>query len=575
MISVGDRRQPNPANDANRDEQATLRWVSAALATAIGLVLFLGYHGISSDLTQYLLPVFKHSDPNFALNDWFVHETHSFHSSFEVYCRLWHWLGALRLGLGVWHVATLAGFCLSIALLGGLLGDGQPRARSLLACLPLLGGVTTGWGGYNPLVSIALPSAAFVPLALLAIYFTLRGSVPAICVCLLVTCYVHLAGGVLLCLSLGPLVAFLLLRRREDRTWRRLVPFLLVGAAVLPLLIPMLRMQQSGSDPQAYDILFYARAPHHFAFRQMSLFVHVNSLAAIIAGLLLVIGLPQRSCRQGLLIYYGTCSLLFASGYFFLEVVYWPTWVKLFPCRLFPVMLVLNAALATHLALSQDMPLRVRLRAVLLILVPFVYYKHQVAGLSLLITTFLTLVPSWSALVATTRVSMPHLGHAAYAALACHLLVWQCGDHPGFRWRNGPTELHLGLRQNTPPGSVILIPPLLEGTRLHANRAVVVNFKCAPVFASQLQEWSDRMSAITGLDATRARHVSSMLTPKAYALGFLTRSREDLLRAATRFGADYVLCPGRSRFARDAAAARVEPVWSGMDHCLFSTGNSK
>jgi hypothetical protein len=68
------------------------------------------------------------------------------------------------------------------------------------------------------------------------------------------------------------------------------------------------------------------------------------------------------------------------------------------------------------------------------------------------------------------------------------------GDAPGYR------ELAAWARENTPEDSVFLVPPDEESFRVHARRAIVVNFKGVPQLSAELPEWRDRLQDVLGLD---------------------------------------------------------------------------
>jgi hypothetical protein len=57
-------------------------------------------------------------------------------------------------------------------------------------------------------------------------------------------------------------------------------------------------------------------------------------------------------------------------------------------------------------------------------------------------------------------------------------------------------ELCVWTREHTPIDAVFLVPPNEQLFRYHAQRAIVVNFKCVPQLSSEMPEWKARLEAI-------------------------------------------------------------------------------
>jgi hypothetical protein len=61
-------------------------------------------------------------------------------------------------------------------------------------------------------------------------------------------------------------------------------------------------------------------------------------------------------------------------------------------------------------------------------------------------------------------------------------------------------ELARWARDNTPKDALFLVPPDEESFRVHARRAIVVNFKGVPQLSAELPEWRDRLCRVLGTD---------------------------------------------------------------------------
>lgn len=66
--------------------------------------------------------------------------------------------------------------------------------------------------------------------------------------------------------------------------------------------------------------------------------------------------------------------------------------------------------------------------------------------------------------------------------------------------RSGQYNLYEWARNNTNKDSVFLIPLDLENFRLHAQRAVVVDWISTPIIADELLEWYQRIQDVSGLE---------------------------------------------------------------------------
>ncbi len=92
-------------------------------------------------------------------------------------------------------------------------------------------------------------------------------------------------------------------------------------------------------------------------------------------------------------------------------------------------------------------------------------------------------------------------------------------------------SLYDWIAQNTPRDAILLTPPDLDGMRLHGKRAIVVDWKAAPILPRDLLEWHARMSAVTGRNVTGAHDMA----------GYSALSPDQVLAVARRYGASFVV----------------------------------
>jgi len=90
------------------------------------------------------------------------------------------------------------------------------------------------------------------------------------------------------------------------------------------------------------------------------------------------------------------------------------------------------------------------------------------------------------------------------------------------------------VRENTPVNSIFVIPPDLEYMRIRARRAVVVDWKTAPVFASDMEEWYRRICDISDMPPNAPTYA---LLENGYR--HLDKERAKMLRS--RYGATFVV----------------------------------
>jgi hypothetical protein len=527
----------------------------AAIA-AVGVLLVLcfnPYNGFSQDVYQYLLPAFKNAVPDFAKNDWFVYRTTSYHFVYEW---LTTWLlrrGLLEAGLFGLHVAAAALLAWGVVRFGEQLA-GEPRWRTLWVLVIVFIGIENGWAGYIVYVHIAVPSAFMTPLGLLAVGAALEGSLAAAAFWIAAAIAVHFSGGLALAAALLPMLC----ERARGRVTRRALAATLVCALLLvPLFARVLGSELSPADPRLNDLFFYGRTPHHYAIDKQG-WRHLQSCFLLLAHLGAILVSPRKSLRRPLLIFFATCVLLFLGGVFFLKVVYWPSAVKLLPYRLIPLLATLTAALLVD-AIEDA---RSGWTALGWLIAIAVYPLSAAAG--------------WIALAggaallwrAPAQPLARRIALVASASVAAAFAAWRVYElNPGLaHYHLSPTPESAALKNFTRPGDIILVPPALLDVRLKSGRAIVVDYKAAPIYPSEIKEWAERMKAITGVDPADAKAAHELVTMDVYQSGFEQQSRAALLEAARRYGAGYVLATRSSRYVRESSEP---PVWSDDSYALF------
>jgi hypothetical protein len=101
-------------------------------------------------------------------------------------------------------------------------------------------------------------------------------------------------------------------------------------------------------------------------------------------------------------------------------------------------------------------------------------------------------------------------------------------------------EALYGWAQTTPAGALFAIPPDLDGFRLSAERAAVVDWKSTPVVPSEVCEWYRRVQLVAGR--------TDVTDPDSAVRGYQTMGPWRIARLRSELGVDYVVL--RSPFPR-------------------------
>lgn len=124
------------------------------------------------------------------------------------------------------------------------------------------------------------------------------------------------------------------------------------------------------------------------------------------------------------------------------------------------------------------------------------------------------------------------------------------------------------VQRHTPVDAVFIVPPQEQSFRLHAERAIVINFKGVPQLNGEIPEWRDRLEAVLAVpDLTGFIRPTFDEALDAIEHRYGELSGEHLAQVAHQYGADYVLAD--RPLADLDAARRVYPVGSSVDTGYF------
>jgi hypothetical protein len=513
------------------------------LASALLAVSFSFNFGHGNQ-TSYLLPALKLLDPELYVRDWAVSSSTQYHQAFAYVAAPLlavdprGWAVALALTTSI-MVGALALQALSSTLVGPRLGL---TSFLLLVCV-LLRTRTSGPAGTYAFDGTFQPSTLSTACLLATVAAFVAGK--------------RLVSGFLLALSALFHVNFALLAfgafslaelalGRKD-LGRRLLAQLGPASLVVGAFVPMLtKAASSGGDTAlGRHVYLYIRAPHHFVLGDKTLvtwaivrpWLHTENglafrrYAACVFGLLAVTGL-------------GVLAAPLSDGA-----------RALFSWRLAPIAeVVLEAGCLAGVARIVAEPRhegalgwqRVLLLGAGLSLVSVGWAVTDRFG-PLQVVALITAGTASSLLVHRFRARSPggasDVPVRSWVLVALSLLLLA-----GFSLRplarvprrsnlmsgTPATEAKLfqWMQEGTPKSALFLIPPELEGTRLFAKRAVVIDWKNNPGIPSEVLAWYRRLEDVTGRPGFR-----SMAALRGY--DELDPARFERLRA--RYGFDYAV----------------------------------
>ena len=547
------------------------------LSVAIGaifLFVFLGFLGVSADNTQYLLGAYERSDPGFLARDWFVQNTESFHPLFEIYMAWWLKRDQLVPGLFLWYALNLLWLSAAVLMLIKYLGLGSrlPLAMVLATGL-LLVGVRQGWGQYEILTGQALPAYLAYPPALMSVVLLFQRRFFMSAFALTITFLIHHGLGALLLLGLvGPFLAGL------PRTRRELTSIALgVGLVVVTFLSVVIRTFERDAG-QAADllILFYGRSPHHYAIQYSQLGTHLATLHIFASTILLAFTIRNTDMRLKILSFVATVGVLSLLGYVLLEIWYVPTFIRMFPYRAIPLLVVFNACLITVLLL-QGTAARREVGVVVLVAASSIFFQYNMVVSLILLAGAVVLRCVRLQVAAPTHETRAAL--VFVAVIGGLSLVYGAIVRPPDFFRQWPPAIHTVLknvfRKYTSGNDVIVVPPWLTGIRISTNRAIVVNMKSLPMYGPEMVEWADRMLDISGVDPRLAEQYLAQGADiwQIYNQGYQARSMEDLLTAARKYGARFILVSTGSRFHFEATRSAIPAAWSENGYALYEVAD--
>jgi len=579
--------QPNSTHSATgvRDLLA-LRYSALPFAcAAAALLLFqVGYYLEVGDQLQYLLLPYRELYPNFLPGDWFTWHTSHYHVTFSWLVRAAAWLSGLErlpYAIFVLHVLNLAAFGYALLRLSFALGLGLFEATfallgfAFVRQLGIAGAIVDHAG--------LVPSDLALPPFLLACAAYAEGRSLALGAWLGLSGFLHANYAVLGPLALFPLA---LLRVRERRGLLRLMAaaaiYALLASPSLLLLVRAFLVRDP--SPEAVAVTLFVRSPHHYDLASMRADDFYFALVLACAALPLALGraTARGERRRSFLLLTAALSVLLAlgaigSGWHVLTLSRLFMWRMSIP--LFALWFLAAGCALRCFAVRRELVPLTWMVFVCVVLTTFAQtdpleqspWNERAlpaaigGGLLLLASALAQLRPLRAAAAALCAACA--LGAAAVALSAVHSPLWLAERFVpprGLHFLDGTIQLsaplrnlHAQVRAQTPADARFLIPPGQSQFRMHARRAVFVDWKCAPMKGDEALEWQRRMLLAIGAEQFPVRGYA---LPRAADAAYHARPLAMLAELARRERLTHIL-----------ARRRAEPLPPGVQR-VFDSG---
>ena len=532
--------KPIPPRSLTSSPRHLVTLSSVTLGVLLTLVVR-GYRFGESNHAVYLVDAVRRLDPSLLRNDWWAQSTLQYHFVFNA-------LTAGLMRLGILEPAFLAGYLLLAMLLHvawrritlALGGSDGTYLLSVVLFYVLAGGV--GLGMYHFLQDSAfLPSNISNVAMLWGVYFWIVGTPALAGVCLGIAGMFHI-NHALAGIALWSVASVFEGRGVwRSKTWWVGTMTLLALSAVQIVPAARVVLSRSGKLPlgEFVDLFVRLRHPHHFDPRAWHWGIWLTFLLPLPFAAIAAWTRPRDEAGRRASVVFGillamTAAALLTAGFWFVSETF--VQLNLYRFSIYPKLLSCVAVAW----LLWDQWRRTR-AAVVAALAAFAVVTATVA-------------------VTSGLLARPTLRNPVGIKLA-----GLEGDSTHY------LELARWARDHTPPDTVFVVPPDEESFRVHARRAIVVNFKGVPQLSAELPEWRDRLRDVLDLDTRGLLALPRPLgrTMQAIRARYDSLPPEHLFEVARKYGARYVV---RTRRA-DATGARLVHSDSNDLYYLYDLGS--
>lgn len=499
---------------------------SVVVIAALAFAASYGFNYPDDNQVVYFLKSLTLTDRSLLKADWFTNHTTQYHRVFIYFGALLLKLNKQGWAIGITQFACVAlGAVVMFRICKHLVG----RAVGLGAYLMLLSILfmtrTSSVGTSYLFDQILQPSTLGALGSIAGTMFFIEGRWLASGICVAAGGAFH-ANYLVLAYPLFGLAHLALgFEDWKKRLVQQFGPLLLVTLALSPLL---LAASHTKASPEAQDILFHIRSPHHYnpvRFERNFIQFAAWQMLGIGAGFRLLRTLPGK--RLGAVL----CGLMITiwTGTLLTTLYEIPKVNQIFVWRFAPnadwlSQTLIVCALAQVLAkpaLTRLYPgIAVGAMAAGLGMIGLFFHGKSDAGIPRMLLSFAALgvaarvlALAFQALERFVPKSLPTLDKVRTSLLWLPLVVGAVlirREAPD-RVRGGldrsallkvpsgsQAELFAWLRDSSPKDAVYLTPPDVEDTRYMGQRAIIVDWKAVPLIPTELLGWYERLGDVTG-----------------------------------------------------------------------------
>jgi hypothetical protein len=508
------------------------------ISLLIGISYGIAYGMENGNQLVYLPPGLRLIDPRFLQQDWWASETSVYHISFTYLIALLQWLHLLPWAAAVGNILLISASYGYIFRLVQSFAKENAFTVWIIFVFIFLGIARSQSVAASYLFDAELQASSVASFAtVLALYLFVAGRPLGSGIALAAAGLFHANFLILGILCFGLAQLFLGWRSLIRRGVCQLLPSLLVLAVHVPLILMI-----SGNDlppemrAEAQRLIIEVAAPYHYQPRGF-LVDFIPLIGWNIVALAVLRTLPgSNEKRKNFIAIYLSLLLVITVGTLLTTVVMIDFVSRLFVWRFAPFLLI-----CAHMIISFPVA-RFLMSGPARRSVWVGKSLFWTAGLGFALTVIL-LATRWS--LSNPRVWVVLMGLSGLVLAGWWVSVAN-GNAERARHRSGILILYLSVgllilripnviaathdgltvtrnfnllavppgdrsrielyrwARTTEPESRFLIPPMLSGFRLHAGRAVYVDWKGRPFRPDELIEWHRRIKSITGLDRWRS-----------------------------------------------------------------------
>jgi hypothetical protein len=528
----------------NRYSAVAMNIAMIMVSLLFGLMFGLNY-GLSNQNT-YLLHGLKLFDSSLFKSDWLTSQCTDYHPIFTYLTCFLYILNSGGWAIAIMNVLTTALGAVILYFSLRELVEKEIVFPVFLMVLGIMGVTLTFSVSASYIFSDIFQPSSIGSLGLLAaIWFFLSEQFLISGICLAAGGIFH-ANFLILGFPLF-LLAHILLGRKGflPRVIEQLGPSAL---ALIPLIPLILKTSGSPYATEAREILFNIRSPHHYkpaAFWKE----FIPFIGWLLSSIALGKGAFHARNKQRLLLVLLISHMVLIGGATILSsIIYIPSIAQLYFWRLAPfaaLLLQIITCVGAIKILPKSNEEKFSIGNLLLLAAGLglvnVYYIHnheyRLFVISLIIFA-LALSARFSWLAAVRRA-----GRLLIAPMAVGIIIWVLGCVWPLKGFVDASSLLRGLSQEetalykwvdtTSKDAVFLIPPGFQRFRLHARRAVIVDWKSTPILPAELVEWYKRIETVSGISG-----VSSLDEADK---GFYKADRNRLQEIKNKYDYDYLV----------------------------------